>query len=216
MIKNTSSTKPLKKILGIDTATPETVIAVNDALKTWQSDRNQTNELLPAIDKLLTKLALKPIQLDGVVVNLGPGSFTGLRVGVTVANGFGYGLGLPVAGMDQFSLIEKLCPKSDVVLIAAGRDEVFFKARSAEPKMIKVANLSKSIKSGDIVCVDDYRLIPEIHEQLSSAGTIELINLTRQERMEAMLRFAKLPKRFSQVLPVYVRGANITKPKPKR
>jgi len=92
-------------VLGIDTTENETAIGLaGDSvyeIKTWVSFRNQSKELLPNIDKLLSKNKLKPEQLKWVVVNLGPGSFTGLRVGVTVANTFGFGLNIPVIGKSK-------------------------------------------------------------------------------------------------------------------
>lgn len=89
-------------ILAIDTTQPETGIGllVNDrsTIKTWVSEHNQSDELLPNIDKLLKQQGIKPAQLTWVAVNLGPGSFTGLRIGISVANAFGYGLNIPVIG----------------------------------------------------------------------------------------------------------------------
>ena len=67
-------------------------------IKIWVSERNQSQELLPKIAALLKANRVKPAQLRQVAVNLGPGSFTGLRVGISVANAFGYGLSIPVMG----------------------------------------------------------------------------------------------------------------------
>jgi len=89
-------------ILAIDTTEENTGIGLRGEglikTKTWASYHNQSQELLPNIDKLLKTNKIKPEQLKQVVVNLGPGSFTGLRVGISVANTFGYGLGIPVLG----------------------------------------------------------------------------------------------------------------------
>lgn len=68
---------------------------------TWLSERNQSQELLPKIDQLLITHKIKPEQLKWVAVNLGPGSFTGLRVGISTANAFGYGLQIPVIGKSK-------------------------------------------------------------------------------------------------------------------
>jgi len=54
--------------------------------------------LLPLIIKLLKTKDLKLQNLDGIEVEIGPGSFTGLRVGVSVANALGFTLGIPVNG----------------------------------------------------------------------------------------------------------------------
>ena len=89
-------------ILAVDTTQDETGIGLASEnilqIKTWVSRRNQSQELLPAIDRLLKKCQVKPAQLKWVAANLGPGSFTGLRVGISVANAFGYGLNIPVIG----------------------------------------------------------------------------------------------------------------------
>ena len=52
--------------------------------------------LLPLIDKILKTENLKYEDLKGIEVDTGPGSFTGLRVGVSVANALGFALGIPV------------------------------------------------------------------------------------------------------------------------
>lgn len=54
--------------------------------------------LLPLISKLLDREKLKFENLDGIEVETGPGSFTGIRVGVSVANALAYSLGIPVNG----------------------------------------------------------------------------------------------------------------------
>lgn len=54
--------------------------------------------LLPLINKILKKNKLKFKDLKGIEVEIGPGSFTGLRVGVSVANALAYSLNIPVNG----------------------------------------------------------------------------------------------------------------------
>ena len=54
--------------------------------------------LLPLIEKILKKNKMDYGDIEGVEVETGPGSFTGLRVGVSVANALGFSLGIPVNG----------------------------------------------------------------------------------------------------------------------
>lgn len=54
--------------------------------------------LLPLIEKILKPQGLEYKDLTGIEVETGPGSFTGLRVGVSVANALGFSLGIPVNG----------------------------------------------------------------------------------------------------------------------
>ena len=53
---------------------------------------------LQLIDRILAKNGIKPTEIEEIVVNTGPGSFTGTRVGVAIANALGFGLGVKVNG----------------------------------------------------------------------------------------------------------------------
>ena len=70
-----------------------------EVVKNLSEDREYGSQvLLPLIDKILNTENLKLQDLDGIEVETGPGSFTGLRVGVSVANALGFSLGIPVNG----------------------------------------------------------------------------------------------------------------------
>ena len=150
------TSKISNNILGIDTSRPETVIGLNGKIVSWISQRNQSKELLPKIGELLKSQKVPKEKVRGVVVNLGPGSFTGLRVGVTVANGFGYGLKIPLVGMSEFDVIKKAHPKTDVIVLDAKRGELFIQKRSEKPKLIPAGKLNREIKTEDSIYVDDY------------------------------------------------------------
>lgn len=90
--------------LAIDTATEVGVVAVEDAdglgvHVRWRTEHRPGEGLVPAIQRLLGGAALSLQDLTGIVVGLGPGSFTGLRVGVAAAKGLAFGLGLPIVGI---------------------------------------------------------------------------------------------------------------------
>ncbi|MFA5270150.1 MAG: tRNA (adenosine(37)-N6)-threonylcarbamoyltransferase complex dimerization subunit type 1 TsaB [Patescibacteria group bacterium] len=105
MTKERSQLNKKQYVLAIDTTEADTGIGLAGEGKikidTWVSQRNQSKELLPRIDRLLRSTKIKPEQLTQVAVNLGPGSFTGLRIGISIANAFGYALKIPVAGKSQ-------------------------------------------------------------------------------------------------------------------
>lgn len=61
-------------------------------------DRQKAQAVLPLVEQLLKKHKLNLKDLTGIRVNAGPGSFTGLRVGVSIANTLGYLLDIPVNG----------------------------------------------------------------------------------------------------------------------
>lgn len=102
MTKGKSQSSKREYALAIDTTEANTGIGLGGPglhkIRTWVSYRNQSKELLPNIDRLLRSNKIKPKQLRQVAANLGPGSFTGLRIGISIANAFGYALNIPVAG----------------------------------------------------------------------------------------------------------------------
>ena len=64
----------------------------------WQAGRNLSKDLLKTISNLLKKAEINFNNLGAVVVYRGPGSFTGLRIGISVANAIAYSLDIPVVG----------------------------------------------------------------------------------------------------------------------
>ena len=91
----------MEKVLLIDTADrEETAVGLKIEGKAYflKGKRVSSQILLPLIDKILKKYQLEPSDLTGIEVNLGPGSFTGLRVGVVVANTLGTFLKIPING----------------------------------------------------------------------------------------------------------------------
>jgi L-threonylcarbamoyladenylate synthase len=93
----------VKKILIIDTSDrSQTVVGLavgkRKIFLKGETGGLKSQNLLPLIDKILKKNQIKLEDLTAIKVSLGPGSFTGLRVGVTVANTLGWFLKIPVNG----------------------------------------------------------------------------------------------------------------------
>ncbi len=84
---NTSHTDHITVTLDVDGALHE---------RTSDSTRMKAQMTLPLIDELLREASLTLADITHIYVHTGPGSFTGLRVGVTIANTLGWALGVPV------------------------------------------------------------------------------------------------------------------------
>ena len=102
-------------LLSIDTSTEWIGIALFNgtnvlAEQTWRSKNYHTVELIPAIKEMLTKTRTKASSLTGVGVALGPGSFTGLRIGLSAAKGIALGRNLPVAGIPSLEILAAAQP----------------------------------------------------------------------------------------------------------
>jgi tRNA threonylcarbamoyl adenosine modification protein YeaZ len=95
--------------LAIDTSTDFCSIALSlqgemMAELTWHSQQNHTVELAPNVDRLFNQTKTSPQSLTAVFVAIGPGSFNGLRVGVSTAKGLAFALELPLVGIGTLEI----------------------------------------------------------------------------------------------------------------
>lgn len=87
--------------LFIDTSDSEKItVGLDDKRFETEARQDKSQKLLPFIDEMLKKEGKKVKDISEIEINTGPGSFTGLRVGVSVANTLGWVLGVPVNGKD--------------------------------------------------------------------------------------------------------------------
>jgi tRNA threonylcarbamoyladenosine biosynthesis protein TsaB len=99
-------------VLGIDTASdmvslalvPTAPESVAGAELAWPAGRNQTVTLMLQIDRLLRLCDIESDALGAIAVTTGPGGFNALRVGMSVAKGFAFALGVPVFGVGTLDL----------------------------------------------------------------------------------------------------------------
>ena len=97
--------------LTINTDSPEAAISLQSGTKqvaghTWHASRELSDSLLKEIENLVKRNQLEFAGLKGIMVFKGPGSFTGLRIGITVANSLSYALEIPIVGETGDAWIE--------------------------------------------------------------------------------------------------------------
>ena len=119
-------------LLALDTATRLISLALHDgqavqAETTWQSANNHTLELAPQGGLLLRRAGLDAGKLRGVAVALGPGSYTGLRIGLGFAKGLALAQNLALIGVGTYEALLRAQPPRPEPLVAvlqAGRGRV--------------------------------------------------------------------------------------------
>jgi tRNA threonylcarbamoyladenosine biosynthesis protein TsaB len=120
-------------VLGIETSTPQASVAIGSEQGVIASvlvSRGATHNefLLPSIRFCLDQVGLGFRNLTGVAVGLGPGLYTGLRVGVSTAKALTQALAVPIIGMAGLDLLAyevRYAPKTICVVLDARRSEVF-------------------------------------------------------------------------------------------
>ena len=103
--------------------------------------------VLEEVDELLREAGAEQRDLTGLVVGTGPGSFTGLRLGLAAARGLAFALDLPVAGVSTLRALEAGAPGA-VPVIDAGRREVFT-LRDGEPAVCAPQEVEPGLCVGD-------------------------------------------------------------------
>ena len=96
-----------KKILAVDTATENCSVAllIDDQVifRSEFAPREHTIKILPMVDQVLVEGGISLSQLDGLAFGRGPGSFTGVRIGIGIAQGLGFGADLPMIGVSTLA-----------------------------------------------------------------------------------------------------------------
>jgi tRNA threonylcarbamoyladenosine biosynthesis protein TsaB len=172
-------------VLAIDTATEFASVALyHDATgvlaeSSWRTSMNHTVELMPTVVRLLASQAILPQQLDAVAVALGPGSFTGLRIGLSAGKGLCLSLGIPIVGIPTLDVVAYAHYGQNLPICAilqAGRGRIcaaLYEAaaegwrRTSDYELMTVEDLSQRLTERTLFC-------GEIDAQLRSSLTGEL------------------------------------------
>lgn len=118
-------------ILGLETSRNPASVAVFkegafSVCTEFQHHMNLLRMLSGKINAVLSKAGVKPAELLAVAVSLGPGSYTGLRIGMAAAKGLSFGLGIPLVGVSTFAAAVYGCPKGVYTVVAPkARERVF-------------------------------------------------------------------------------------------
>ena len=125
-------------ILSIESSSDIGSVAIHSSgerlvMVTLSEPRQHATKLAPVIESLVNEANIKLDELDAVAISMGPGSFTGLRIGVSIAKGICYALSKPLIAVDTLDVIAfngKQLAKADELLcpmIDARRMEVYCK-----------------------------------------------------------------------------------------
>ena len=202
----TAQSQPLTDrswLLAIDTATPQAGIAVTNgeefAATTWPGGRRQTTSVASAITELLDRAEVSLVDLGAIAVTTGPGSFTGLRVGLSLAKGMALEPERDMVGVPTLEVVAAPLLELGLLAIAvipAGRGRVvwaessggmlgepvnsefslFLDAVSARDNAVVVGELDRSQRSS---LLDGGIVLAPVPLGLDRAGTLAAIGYGR-------------------------------------
>lgn len=178
-------------LLAVDTSTAQIGLAVYDGAQVigeyaWRSSQRHTVELAPAVANLLSRSGLAMEHIQALGVALGPGSFTSLRVGLSLVKGIALARRLPIVGIPTLDILAANQPASRLPLwaaIQAGRGKLaagLYKSAkkgwqaNGPARVVSIEELITAIDAPSIVCgeftSDDRARLEkdDIHIKLSS------------------------------------------------
>jgi tRNA threonylcarbamoyladenosine biosynthesis protein TsaB len=190
-------------ILAFDTATDVATSALVEDGEVLGERASKASTLLEDIDALLRQASARTSDVGALAVGIGPGSFTGVRVGLATARGLALALGVPAAGVSTLDALAAGAPGA-VPVVDARRGEVF--VLQGEPKVIAPDELE--VEPGMVLVGSG---ATRYRAQFESAGAE--IPSDRDERHLPMARFhAQLARGFGpaeEIEPLYLRVPDV-------
>lgn len=212
-------------VLAIETATMVGSIAIVDAARviselTLNVRATHSERLMAAIDRLLSDAGLAVNDMDGIAVSIGPGSFTGLRIGISAAKGLAYASGKPLIGVPTLDALSlnlpfsryQICPMQDArkeeVYAALYRPGTLFPEKITDDLAIPPAALADKITKETVFIGDGVNIYRDllvtqlgglykeapISLQLPRASNIGILALKRLEQGGSDDPFAMIPR----------------------
>jgi tRNA threonylcarbamoyladenosine biosynthesis protein TsaB len=188
-------------LLAVDTSTAQVGLALYDGSQViaeyaWRNGQRHTVELAPAILELLTRCGRTMDDIQALAVALGPGSFTSLRVGLSLVKGLALARRLPLIGIPTLDILAAAQASARlpmVVAIQAGRGRLAagwykhskngWRARDAA-RLVTLAELVSEVKSPVILCGE---LTSVERERIAQEARIQLVSPARSVRRPAIL-----------------------------
>lgn len=119
------------KVLGLDTSTTTASIAVLDGDRvlaaTTRNTHRRTSDVLVAVDEACRTAGVTAHELDAIAVGAGPGSFTGLRIGMATGKGIAFATGRPLWAVSSLAALALEAPGDGVIVavLDARKGEIF-------------------------------------------------------------------------------------------
>ncbi|HWG78267.1 MAG TPA: tRNA (adenosine(37)-N6)-threonylcarbamoyltransferase complex dimerization subunit type 1 TsaB [Stellaceae bacterium] len=189
--------------------------------------RGQSEQLLPMIETVLGEAGLAVTALDLIAVTVGPGAFTGLRIGIAAARGLALASGVPALGITSFAAVASQVPRQAcagralVVALDSRRAELYLQAFDAsgvplgDGALVAPADLARRVPAGPLLLAGDAApalaaaLAARRPEIAPGSGIADAADVARLAASAWRPGLRPAPPR-----PLYLRAPDITAPRP--
>ena len=191
----------MKSIL-IDTSTSNVTISIVDDNKVLycydeEIKNDMSSQILPIIDTALSKTNLKLKDLDKIFVVNGPGSFTGIRIGVTIAKVISWALKIDVVPLSSLELMATTSTETKYIvpMIDARRGNVFAGIYDVDLNVIKEDSL---VNLNDLVCSldDNYTLVSYDNILSSKRPKVDILKIISKHSSDTGINPHKLSANY--------------------
>jgi len=219
-----------KNILALDTALGGCCAALvageRSSVRGEAMPRGQAEYLVPFSQQVMGECELSYDALDAVLCTVGPGAFTGLRIGISTARAFGLSLGIPVFGVTTLQAISMKASQEGVgahtVILETKRQDFYAQNFGKDGRAIDdavalhVEELEERVQSLNCLVGDGARRFVEMSGR-SDWACLEGYDLPDMLLVSRMLqdKGAECGVFLSEADPVYLRGADVSQPKVK-
>lgn len=141
------------------------VLKNDDVILASQIVENQDNKyhsafLISTIQKVLSENNIKPKDINLIAVNIGPGSFTGIRACVTVARVMAQQLNCKAVGVSSLEILSKIANKNSLVALDARKDSAYLFYNGEIKGAVRLDDVKEIIKNGEYSVITDDKLQP--------------------------------------------------------
>jgi tRNA threonylcarbamoyladenosine biosynthesis protein TsaB len=212
--------------LGIETSTRRGSVAVTEngvvvKALTHEELNAHAERVLGLVERALAEAGLTRTSLDRVAVGVGPGSFTGLRVGIALAEGMALGLGRPLVGVGSLRAMAAAVPAAEartrVAVLDARRGELFIAAYAPNgEELLAPSALAPDAARALLEQTFGTREFVTVGESASALGDGLLVLRGAEHDLPHAAAVAKLASELDPAVaraePIYVRGPGATLP----
>ena len=177
-------------IIALESASsdPSLALATRDgsafATDAWEGEGRQASELLPHLLVLLARAGRGLGETDAIAVGIGPGSFTGLRVSMSLAKGLALALEVPLVGVPSLDAWLAAEPAARAAIARAGAQDAFLLMRGeAVPRVVAGAELARLVGPSPVVASSELASAFAIAEALSPRRAAAAVALSASRRL---------------------------------